>query len=419
MFATVTFINDECGEYGGIEFPPSPSRFVQAIVAGTSGDERYLPLLRHLETVAPAIYAASKFSEYGYETYVPKNSWDAQRGQTFEQRNASRRKRVNVRLFSAPGIHVVYEYSIPFELIATFREAVGQVSILGKAMDMVITSVSDTLPSGDFDVFIPDAVNARGPQIRLDTPVPGFIDSVFQRYRGQLKRLMVESKPYTKNPAHELSRALFTLTHPVSMEYTSHVVAWVRHAAKVVRKDVAGAISGHGTERLMIVPVPTLNCHDRKIRRVIVTGENGKLVRAAESALAGLSLRDNEGRDMGYLMPAEHDVVFANFLHPGRRWVTTTPVLVSGYDDHDARKRRRLINKMFVHAGLPEPASIIELKGNASSYFVGAKHGYDKLNRIFCAVEFANDVSGIIAAGTGRYVGLGIFANLGGSVAAQ
>src|SRR5438128_1347278 len=98
MFASVTFISDDCGEYGGVEFPPSPSRFVQAIVAGTQGDEKYMPLLRHLETAAPNIFATRDFSSYKYSTYVPKNSWDAQRGQTFEQRNASSRKQVSVRL---------------------------------------------------------------------------------------------------------------------------------------------------------------------------------------------------------------------------------------------------------------------------------------------------------------------------------
>jgi len=214
---------------------------------------------------------------------------------------------------------------------------------------------------------------------------------------------------------HEMSRALFSLTRPVGVAYTSHVVAWIRHAAKNARMDVASAISGHGSERLMVVPLPTLDYEDRMIRRVVVTGENPKLVRSAESALAGLNLRSNEGNDMGYLMPAEHDAVFAQYLHPSKRWIAATPLLMSGYDDHDARKRRRLIEKMFVHSGLSHPVSISEVKHNVTSYFVGTKHGYDKLNRVFCAVEFAKEVSGIVAAGTGRYVGLGIFANLGGS----
>jgi CRISPR-associated protein Csb2 len=162
----------------------------------------------------------------------------------------------------------------------------------------------------------------------------------------------------------------------------------------------------------MIVPIPTLDYNDNRIRRVIITGENAKLVSAAESALAGLNLQSNEGRDMGYLMPAEPDAVFAQFLHPSKRWATVTPILLSGYDDHDRRKRRRLLEKMFRHAGVPQPMSITEVKGKVMDFAVGAKHGHDKLHRMFCAVEFEKEVSGVVAVGTGRYVGLGVFANL-------
>src|SRR5215831_5135125 len=176
MFASIRFINDDGGEYGGLEYPPSPSRFVQAIIAGTQGDAKYMPLLRHMETVVPRIYAVPAVAFYSYETYVPKNSWDTQRGQSFEQRNASSRKRVNVRLFSGAEAHVVYDYEIPPELVPTFKEAVSQVGVVGRAMDMVVTKVSDVPPCGDFDVFVPDTINARGPRFPLNAPVPGFID---------------------------------------------------------------------------------------------------------------------------------------------------------------------------------------------------------------------------------------------------
>ena len=149
-------------------------------------------------------------------------------------------------------------------------------------------------------------IHARGTQVPLNTPVPGFIASVFRRYRQRASLLTVESKLYTRNPQPELPRAFFELTQSFAAEYATYVTVWIRHAAMAhARKDVAVAISGHDRERLMIVPIPTLDYGDDRIRRVIVTGENGKLVRAAESALAGLNLRSNEGQDMGYLLPAD------------------------------------------------------------------------------------------------------------------
>jgi hypothetical protein len=99
-----------------------------------------------------------------------------------------------VRLFSGTGAHVVYEYDVPAEQVAAFKEAVSQVGVVGRAMDMVITRVSHALPSGNFDVFEPCAINGRGMQVRLNTPVPGFIESVLKRYRRQGTLLTVESK---------------------------------------------------------------------------------------------------------------------------------------------------------------------------------------------------------------------------------
>jgi hypothetical protein len=108
----------------------------------------------------------------------------------------------------------------------------------------------------------------------------------------------------------------------------------------------------------------------------------------------------------------EEDAVFRQFLRPSERWIAATPILLSGYDDHDTRKRRRLVEKMFRQAGLPQPKSIAEVEGSVKDFIVGSKHGHDKLHRMFCAVESEKAVSGIVAVGTGRYVGLGVFANL-------
>ena len=70
---------------------------------------------------------------------------------------------------------------------------------------------------------------------------------------------------------------------------------------------------------------------------------------------------------------------------------------------------------MFEHAGLSKPVSITELPENRE-YQVNTKHGHDKYPRTMCMVEFAEDVEGTVALGTGRNYGLGIFANLSDSV---
>jgi CRISPR-associated protein Csb2 len=413
VYVGISFICDKNGEYSGREWPPSPSRFLQAIVAGTQGDEKYLGLLRYLETVVPTIYASNNFTEYSYETYVPDND-------NFLEHVKSARKLNKHRLFQVSGLHVVYEYIVPPELRNIFIEAVSQVSALGRAMDLVVTSASDTQPTGMFDVYLSDNQNLRGEYMNLDSPVQGFIDSVFKRYKYKSK-LKVTNRVYVKNPQRSLPRALFSID-PVPMSLTSYVAGWIRHAAMTSRmtpKTVAQAISGHGQEmqnRLTIVPLPTTNYNDNRIRRVVITGENENLVRQAAASLAGLNLRSNEGEDKGYLLPAEYDAVFSGYLGSSRKWASVTPVIMSGYDDHNKTKRQRLLTKMFRHAGLPKPVSVTKLPYRGK-FEVNTRHGHDRFPRMMCAVEFADEVYGVVGIGTGRNYGLGIFASLSRSAA--
>jgi CRISPR-associated protein Csb2 len=111
-------------------------------------------------------------------------------------------------------------------------------------------------------------------------------------------------------------------------------------------------------------------------------------------------------------MPAEHDAVFSNYTSASCKWKSVTPVLQSGYHNGDVKKRAKVYTKMFTHAGLPMPVSVCEIKQRTDDFKVSAKHGHDKLPRVNLLVEFAEPVPGVVAIGSGRYSGLGIFANL-------
>jgi CRISPR-associated protein Csb2 len=67
---------------------------------------------------------------------------------------------------------------------------------------------------------------------------------------------------------------------------------------------------------------------------------------------------------------------------------------------------------MFINAGLPMPVSVCEVKQRTDDFKVSAQHGHDRLPRVNLVVEFAEPVAGVVALGSGRYSGLGIFANL-------
>jgi CRISPR-associated protein Csb2 len=170
-------------------------------------------------------------------------------------------------------------------------------------------------------------------------------------------------------------------------------------------------VDGHDNTapRLQIVPMPTTDFNDGMIRRVALVSPDASLVKAAESKAAGLELIDNEGNSKGYLIPKEFDAVASQYLGSSKRWVAVTPILQSGFHNNKPGKRTRLYAKMFKDAGLPQPVRVQEVMGRTDDYKVSAKHGHDKLPRVKLLVEFAEEVPGPIAIGTGRYAGLGVF----------
>src|ERR1039458_455450 len=120
-------VNFVAGEYGGVEFPPAPTRLLQAIVAGSG--ETYTDLLRSLEVQTPVIYASRDYTHLNYASYVPNND------EHLEHANAASKKKITQRL---GDLRVVYEYNVSPELIPVLRDAVGSMQALGRAGDWVI-----------------------------------------------------------------------------------------------------------------------------------------------------------------------------------------------------------------------------------------------------------------------------------------
>jgi CRISPR-associated protein Csb2 len=394
VFVAAQFV----AEYRGAEFPPSPLKLVQAIIA--SSQDTYMDVLNCLETQTPHIRATTLSAQYEYSRFVINND------ERLEHVNAAGRKEDIVRHFPEAPAHVVYEYDVPAELLPRMTEAISKVHTLGRAGDWVFASVSDTLPAGKFDVYRPE----DGGLTTLRVPVEGSVASLFAHYHYKVP-VIFKDVAYAKNPPSLQPRVLFTLTEPVPAQQTSHVVAWIRHAA--MKAGIPG-IDGHDNNapRLTITPLPTIDFRDGMIRRVVVSSPDTSLVKIAASKMAALRLVDVQGEDRGYLMPADIDAVFSDYLNASKRWVTVTPVLQSGFHNGDPKKRAKVYAKMFKHAGLPMPISVCETKLKTEDYKVGEKHGHHKLPRVGLVVEFAEPVAGPVSLGSGRYTGLGIFANL-------
>src|SRR5258708_26066016 len=296
------------GEYGGVEFPPAPSRLLQAMIAATG--DGYIDLLRHLETQTPVIFASSEFARLDFATYVINNE------ESVAQNNASKQKKIVQRI---GDLRVVYEYNVAPELFRVLCEAVKQIQALGRTGDWVLAIASENADASGLDKFEP----RENGSLDLNMPVAGFVDSVFARYQhGTALRLT--SVRYAKNAGSPRCNELFELTEPVPLEHASLLVSWIRHA----EMKRLPAISGHGDHdsRLVITPVPTLDFRDNMIRRVIVTAPDAATGRTVTVKLAGLHLIMEGGVSKGHIVPADSNAVFSDYLSESKKWITVTPI---------------------------------------------------------------------------------------------
>src|SRR5262249_55102644 len=96
--------------YRGEEFPPSPLKLIQAIIA--SSQSTYMDVLQCLESQTPAIYAVQPAAEYSYSRYVSNND------ESLEHGNTGTKKTTTTRVFpSAEAKATSLSEAVMFRLI--------------------------------------------------------------------------------------------------------------------------------------------------------------------------------------------------------------------------------------------------------------------------------------------------------------
>src|SRR5437899_6917162 len=120
--------------------------------------------------------------------------------------------------------------------------------------------------------------------------------------------------------------------------------------------------SGRGSTHVQYLPLPTLGKYtDNRIRRAVIVEQSEGLQLPAVQ-VSELKLIGHAGNYVATAVRVlKSDSVFDNYLSDSKGWISVTPAVLPGHDDRDQRKRRRLIIKMFEHAGLPTPVSITEM----------------------------------------------------------
>jgi len=396
------------GGGGEPEWPPSPLRLFQALVAAAAGrwNERTrldyaVPALQWLELQEPPkiVAAAGVKSDVKYRLYVPDNvadkvakSWSAGR----EASIADYRTEKDVRPTHLTGEAVHYLYPVAEGDAAfdahrnTLADAARSITHVGWGVDMVAADA--TVLTDEAAAALPGerwrpSDGAAGDGLRV--PVEGTLKDLGDKHAAFLGRLAPDGfKPVPPLTAYRVvgyarpgdaagrEWVAFRILaadpdDPKTPAFDTprrcrEVAAWVRHATGEVCAgwpfgDTAGFVHGHDAagkqlkgdgadDRFMYLPLPTINHALRRvesIRRVLIAAPPrcADRVEWVRLRLPGHDLCTTGGEVVGMLGSLPaSDWVLGRYVGKARVWSTVTPVVLPGHDDPDHLRHRLRTN---------------------------------------------------------------------------
>jgi CRISPR-associated protein Csb2 len=463
------FLNDR---YHGSEWPPSPGRLFQALVAGgkvgapiRDWNAQWENALSWLEALgAPDIMMRRGYAGHAYTTYVPNNSLDRDGYST----KTSKQVASTILHDHVPGQpDLVYHWKVPdIHTASAHLPALDQVAArlraLGWGIDFATASVcldqNPEHPEG-LELLIPAA---NGP-IAMRVPVSGLLAHLGRCHTAFKARISKQGiSPYTRptrfatvryHRAHSWCphrfvafelRNLEDSTFAARWDQTAVIAAWLRHAAgQALRQEeieqswIDSYVLGHTGpndlgNRLSFVPLPSVGHQhsDGGIRRVLII-EPPAAARDAKDAegldllsikLPGWVLTDTDNAKRAVLAPLERErSVLPLYTAQAKVWRTVTPVILHGYNRDRRRisltKTDRLLLQAFELAGLPE-GMIESVSFQAAPYWPGSEASSAirvprhliHWPRLHVSVAFTERIQGPVLAGIGRHYGIGVFA---------
>ena len=456
---------------GEQEWPPSPLRLFQALVAAAAGRwnervrvESAAPALRWLQQqpIAEIIACAGVPSQAPIQFYVPDNTADLlvagwKRG---ESAATPKRSEKVVRPVHLGGDAVHYLFSVADDAMPHFEAiqiAARHITHLGWGVDMAVGDAALTTPADAAHLDGQHWLPAMAGVVNLRVPTSGTFDDVIRKHAEMLNRLGEDGfrpvPPLTAFKFQSFRRdtdaetrpwCLFSILKPDATgnlalntaRRTRDVAAWIRHAVAEICHDwpdVAGFVHGHATtgekntaanssNRFQYLPIPSiLMWEGRKkvdaIRRVIISAPPGceDRIDFIRRRLIGTELIW-QGKVVGVLNadPGHMRLVRGQYIDHAQTWSTVTPVILDGFDDHSPAKTRRLLEKALRHAGLP---NALEIDWQPFGFREGVEpvrhfQRPEKLNgtMVHVRIVFHAPITGPIAIGAGRYRGFGLLA---------
>lgn len=399
------------GDEGSPEWPPSPLRAFQAVVAAAARAgtlESTRGALTWLEQcAAPLIIAPEALeSNLGYRLSVPHNAMDLvgkQWSRGDEGNAAEHRTMKNLRPHRLPEdavVHYAWQLNADASVVPALIAAARGVVALGWGVDLVVgdgavvEGAQLAELSAALKVWEPRSDGHR----QLRVPVKGTLEELERRHSAFLSRTSFADPKLRPAPAPatfiiaDYARADqprvadiagFTLMRVESDNFRAFdaarrgmaVAGMLRHAVRAaaeragwsearVRDSVLGHGEGHEA-RLLLVPVPSIEPRGANaetvgaVRRVMVFSTD---IRSADTswvarALGGTDLIDERTGEVQAVLAAtsKKDRVLKRYVSESSTWVTVTPVLLPGHDDPGG-----LLDKLRKTKGGDEQKSLLE-----------------------------------------------------------
>lgn len=448
------------------EWPPSPMRLAQALVAGARNgcrgrqwNDARAGALGLMARRPPLIVAPAALPATRCTYFVPDN--DSDRVFDRQDRLTSKVARPH-RLVAGETVHYVWPIDPREEDVAQARllcDLASHLLALGWGIDQVVgrgrlLSEAETaeLPGCRWRAW---RVHRTGSQA-WRVPAEGFVEDLEGAHRSFLERIDVDGrsyrhprKPVCFDSVHYFSStalpvrpyAVFELPEGVGFRHESAAVvaAMLRSlTCRVAKADThefpGGAevyVAGHvkaderTPPRFSYLPLPTIGPEhaDGAIRRLLIAehfGGDGTHASWAQQRLRNAVLRDQHGDERGVLLdlwrPQSRRIV-RRYDREAQVWSSVTPVVLPGLDDGKQAKAEGLFLKAVAQAAIPIEA-IESVTLRKAPFWPGAEHPRHYFvpeylrgfARWHVMVRFRESVPGPLAIGAGRHVGLGLFA---------
>ncbi len=461
------------GGYGNQpEWPPSPLRLFQALVAGaTAGrhqqsweDKKHA--FEWLERQPPPeIITPKAVRALAYKAFVPNNDGDKQPNR---QDRLTSKLHLPHRILEDSAIHYLWKLSSEQDKTSanTIAAEAKKLLALGWGIDMAIGHGQildeESALALEGERWRPQRI--RGTNHKLRAPQSGTLENLLRTHASKLASLRkggiytppiplsnyqefvylrsgeIPPRPYAAFALEQIDRTTSsTRWRAFDHTYVAKVAAMLRHltleTAQLDRHTFEGGIekyvAGHITTpeeesiRFSYLPLPSVGHPNSRgmIRRVLIAephGGSGDHATWASQRLIGRVVKESEmGKPravavLGMLDEDDRRMV-CRYTNKSRSWVSVTPVILPGHDDGKYEKAIKLLVKAFRQAGLN--AEIEDLFLCKSPLVAGSSHvsSYFRPSHLtnkpawHVRVIFRSHVGGPLAIGAGRHVGLGLF----------